>query len=156
MKKLFLVTITLFLSINVHSQMRRDRMGNPQVQREPTEQEIAKREREIEERKQEYITNFLSTLEADEFQQVIIRQHLNSFYDAKLALFKTPFERKFERQKAIEQLEKTHFEELKSLISESDMKKIQEMVKGEFDEKEVVKEKKKKKKKKRKKEKAGY
>ena len=150
-----MVVITLSLSINVHSQMRRDRMGNPQVPREPTEQEIAKREREIEERKQEYITNFLSTLEADEFQQVIIRQNLNSFYDKKLALLKTPFERNFERQKAIEQLEKTHFEELKSLISPDDMKKIQKMVKGEFNEKAVVKEKKKKKKK-RKKEKAGY
>ncbi|MCA0133472.1 hypothetical protein [Winogradskyella alexanderae] len=150
MKKLLFIVLTLVLSTNVYSQVRRDRMGNPQVRREPTEQEIEKRQRMIEERKQEYITNFLTTLEADEFQKEIIRQNLNSFYDAKVALLKTPFEHSFDRENAIKQLEKSHFKELKSLISESDMLKIEDMISGEFDEKAVVKEKKKKKKRKRK------
>ncbi|WP_438964060.1 hypothetical protein [Winogradskyella sp.] len=150
MNKTVVAIVFLFLSLNVLSQTRRDRMGNPQVNREPTEQEIAKREREIEQRKQEYISNFLTTLEADEFQQVIIRQHLNSYYDAKLAVLKTRFERSFDRANAIKHLENTHFEELKTLISEGDMNKIQDMIEGDFDEKAVKKEKKKKKKKKKK------
>ncbi|RCT54114.1 hypothetical protein [Winogradskyella sp. KYW1333] len=153
MNKTVVAIVFLFLSLNVLSQTRRDRMGNPQVNREPTEQEIAKREREIEQRKQEYISNFLTTLEADEFQQVIIRQHLNSYYDAKLSILKTPFERSFDRANAIKHLENTHFEELKTLISEGDMNKIQDMIEGDFDEKAVKKEKKKKKKKTKKKKK---
>ena len=44
-----------------------------------------------------------------------------------------------------------HFKDLEELISESDMAKIKEMIKGNFDEKEIVKEKRKKKKKKRRK-----
>ena len=153
MNKTVVAIVFLFLSLNVLSQTRRDRMGNPQVNREPTEQEIAKREREIEQRKQEYISNFLTTLEADEFQQVIIRTHLNSYYDAKLAVLKTPFERSLDRANAIKHLENTHFEELKTLISEGDMNKIQDMIEGDFDEKAVKKEKKKKKKKTKKKKK---
>ena len=127
----------------------------PQPTREPTEEEMAKRERQMEERKEEYIDNFITTLEADEFQKHIIKQNLLSFFEAKVAIFKTQFEHSLDREKAIEALEKTHFTDLKELISESDMSKINELIKGKFDEKEVVKEKKKKKKKKNRKKDKG-
>lgn len=151
MKKIVLVLFALIFGLNINAQ-RRDNMNRiPQPSREPTEEEIAKRQRDMEERKEEYIDNFITTLEADDFQKHIIKQTITSFFDAKIAIFKTQFEHSLDRKKAIETLEKTHFNDLKELISESDMTKINELVKGEFNEKEVVKEKKKKKKKKKRK-----
>ncbi|MBU2921381.1 hypothetical protein KO504_08510 [Winogradskyella psychrotolerans] len=149
MKNTFLIIFLLFISLNAFSQRNRDIGRIPQATNEPTEQEIATREREVEERKDEYINNFLSTLEGDEFQKHITKQTIVSFFDAKLAILKIKYEHYLDRKAAIEHLEKTHFTELKELISESDMTKITEMIKGEFDEKEVVKKKKEKRKKKK-------
>ncbi len=148
MKKVIIVFFALFIGLNVFGQRQRnrDRMGNPRVSREPSEQDIEKHKRKIEERKQEFITNFITTLEADDFQKEIIKQTINSFFDEKIAVLKIKFERHFDRQEAVKKLEKTHFKDLKELISESDMTKINEMIKGNFDEKEVKKEKKKRKK----------
>jgi hypothetical protein len=151
MKNIVLVLFTVFLGINIYGQGNRNINRIPQNSGEPTEQEIEKRKRMMEERKNEYINNFITTLEADEFQKEIIKQSLLSFYDKKMVLLKTQYERYFEREQAIKQLEESHFVELKDLISEGDMSKIKEMIKGEFDEKEVKKEKKKKRKKKKKK-----
>ncbi|MEP5256499.1 hypothetical protein [Winogradskyella rapida] len=144
MKTSLLVIFTLLLGLNVEAQRSRSRdMNNiPQSNREPTEQEIAKREREMEERKEEYIDNFLTTLEADDFQKHIIKQNILSFFDEKMAIFKTQYEHSLDRKEAIKNLEDTHFVELEELISEPDMAKIKEMIKGGFDEKDVKKKKK--------------
>jgi len=145
MKKIVLILFALILGLNIHAQRRRGGMNNiPQTNNEPSEKEIAKRERDMEERKEEYIDNFITTLEADEFQKHIIKQNILSFFEAKLAIFKMQFEHSIDRKKALEQLETTHFKELEELISESNMTKIKELIKGGFDEKEVVKKKKKK------------
>lgn len=149
MKKIVLVAFALFIGLNVFGQRRRNMSGIPQANREPTEKEIAKRKQLMEDRKDEYIDNFLTTLEADEFQKQIIKQTINSFYEAKLEIVKIKYERIFDRDEAIKKLEETHFVELEELISESDMKKLKEMIKGNFDEKEVVKKKKKRKRKKK-------
>jgi len=137
-------------SFNVDAQQRRNMNRIPQTSSEPSEKEIAKRKRMAEDRKDEFIANFITTLEADDFQKEIIKQHLNSFYDEKIGIFKTPYERTFEREQAIKKLEETHFKELENLISKDDMGKIKEMIKGNFDEKEVKKKKKRKEKKKNK------
>ena len=79
MKKTVLILFTLFIGLNVFGQRRRDMNGIPQTNREPTEQEIAKHKRMIEERKNEFVANFLTTLEADDFQKEIIKQTLLSF-----------------------------------------------------------------------------
>jgi hypothetical protein len=151
MKKLVLIIFTLFIGLNVQGQRRRDYTQPVRTSSEPTKQQIEKRDRMMKERREEFIANFMSTLEADEFQKVIIKQHLDSFYEAKLAILKTNFEHRLDREAAIKNLEDTHFLELEGLISEGDMKKIKEMVRGGFDEKEFLKEKKKKKRKKKKK-----
>jgi hypothetical protein len=155
MKKIVLIAFALILGLNVFGQRQRQRNMNriPQTNREPTEGEIAKRKQMIEDRKKEYITNFLTTLEADDFQKEIIKQTISSFYDAKIVILKKQYDHSLDRKEAIENLENTHFVELEELISENDMKKIKELVKGDFNEKEVVKEKKKKKKRKKKKKK---
>jgi hypothetical protein len=114
----------------------------------PNESQKERTERKIEERKQEYINNFLSTLKADDFQKEIIRQKLNSFFEEKIALSKQQYNRSFEYQEAVRKLEDNHFKDIEALLTEENMTKIKEMVKGDFDEKEVLKEKKKKKEKK--------
>ena len=151
MKKTILLLFTVLFALNVQAQRRGNSNRMPQTSSEPTEEQIAKREREMEERKEEYIDNFLTTLEADEFQKHIIKQNINSFFEAKIALFKIPFEHSLDRKTAIENLENTHFKDLEELISESDMDKIKEMIKGGFDEKEVLKDKKEKRKKRKRK-----
>lgn len=152
MKKIIIFTFAFLFGLNVFAQ-RRDRMGNPVVPREPTKEEIAKHKQKMEERKDEFIANFLTTLEADDFQKQIIKQSINSFFDARSAIYKMEFEHSIDRKEAIKKLEDTHFKDLEELISKNDMKKIKEMIKGNFDEKEVKKEKKKKKKKRKKKKK---
>ena len=151
MKKFVLIFFALFIGLNVYGQRRRDLTQPIRTNGEPTKQQIEKRDRMMKERREEFIANFMSTLEADEFQKVIIKQHLDSFYEAKLAILKTRFEHRIDREAAVKNLEDTHFLELKELISDGDMTKIKEMIAGGFDEKEVVKEKKKKKRRKKKK-----
>lgn len=149
MKKLTLLALALLLGFSLHAQTRRDRMGNPIINREPSKEEIAKYEQKLEERKDEYIANFLTTLEADDFQKEIIKQYLNSYFEAKKEVLKVKYERIFDRDQAIKKLNESHFKDLEELISENDMTKIKDMIKGDFDEDEVKKKKKKRKKKKK-------
>lgn len=151
MKKLVFVLFALLVGLNNYGQRRRDFTQPVRTNSEPTKQQIEKRDRMMKERREEFIANFMSTLEADEFQKVIIKQHLDSFYEAKLAILKTRFEHRLDREAAVKKLEDTHFVELEGLITEGDMKKIKDMVRGGFDEKEFLKEKKKEKRKKKKK-----
>ena len=53
MKKAALLTFILLLAFSTYAQSRRDRMGNPVISREPTEDEIAKYEQKLEDRKDE-------------------------------------------------------------------------------------------------------
>lgn len=101
-------------------------------------------EKKIEERKNEYINNFLLTLDADDFQKEIIRQKIDEFFDKKANLYKMPYKRSIEFEEALRKLEENHFNDIENMLTEENMTKIKEMVKGEFDEKEVVNEKKKK------------
>ena len=143
MKKILVIIFTLFLTFSVFGQNPNQMNRNivPQTNSEPTAQQIAKREREMEERINEYLANFLTTLEADEFQKHIIKQHLDSFYDARIELSKTNFEHSLDRKAAYKNLEKSHFADLETLISEGDMKKLKDLISGKFDEKEVLKKK---------------
>lgn len=112
----------------------------------PNESQKVRMEQKMEERKQDYINNFLYTLDADEFQKEIIKQKLNSFFDEKIILLKRPYNRSVELQEAITNLENSHFKDIVNMVSEDTMKKIIEMAQGDFNEKEVVKEKRKKRK----------
>lgn len=114
----------------------------------PNESQKQRAEKKIEERKQEYIGNFLSTLEVDAFQKEIIKQKLNTFFERKIELLKMPYKRSVELQEAITKLENSHFKDIEAMVTEDTMSKIIEMVQGDFNEKEVIKEKKRKKKKK--------
>lgn len=150
MKTFVFIALTALLGFNSYAQINRN-MNNriPQTNRQPTDQEIAKRDRMMKERRDEFIANFLSSLDGDAFQKEIVKQHLNTFYEAKLKLFQTPFDHKLEREKEIKKLEDTHFKDLEGMLSKSDMKKIKTMITGGFNEKEYLKKKKKKEKRKK-------
>ncbi len=144
MKTKALLFIFFALSLSVYSQ-RRDNPNQTQTE----QHQIEERKKKAEERKKEFISNFLSTLEGDDFQKQIVKQTVESYFDKKIQIYKTPFKRSVEREDAIKALDKEHFKELKTLISDSDMKKVDALITGEFDEKEVKKKKRKKGKKKR-------
>lgn len=112
----------------------------------PNESQKQRAEKKMEERKQEYIANFLSTLNVDAFQKEIIKQKLNTFFERKIELLKLPYKRSVELQEAITKLENSHFKDIEEMVTEDTMNKIIEMVQGDFNEKEVIKEKKRKKK----------
>ena len=141
MKK-YILTISLLTMLSFHKSLSQNVLTN-ESQKERTE-------RKMEERKQEYIDNFLSTLNADDFQKEIIKQKLISFFDEKIALSKQQYGRSFEYQEAVRKLEDSHFKDIEPMLTEENMAKIKEMIQGDFDEKEVIKEKKKKKDKKKK------
>lgn len=105
-------------------------------------------EQKMEDRKQEYIANFLFTLDVDEFQKEIIKQKLETFFDEKMLIYKKPFKRTVEFEEAVRNLEQTHFKDIKEMVTEDTMSKIIEMAQGDFNEKEVIKDKKRKRKKK--------
>jgi hypothetical protein len=111
------------------------------------EQEIEKRKKAMEERREEYMDNFISTLEADDFQKVIIEQYLESYFEKKIEIYQGNYEVDKARTDAVKVLDETHFSDIEELISEGDMKKIRAFCKGDFDEKKAEKERKKKKKK---------
>ena len=151
MKKIILTVFVLLLGLNIYAQ-RRGKEPNrnsriTQTQTEPTAKQIEKRAR-----LREYIDNFLTTLEADEPQKNIIKQKIMSFIDAKTTISNTKFENKLDQNKAIENLENIYFLEFIEIVSESDMAKIKEMTKGEFDDKSILKKNREVKKKRRKEE----
>jgi len=153
MKKVLLLLFVISAGYSANAQLMRQggRMQqNRMAQTQPSEEELKKQrekmEAEMKERQAEYVTNFLTTLEADDFQKEIIKQTINDYFDKKIAIYKLPFERQIERQDAVKNLNKTHFEELKTLISEGDMEKINAMIEGEFNDKDVKKKKKKRRK----------
>ena len=55
----------------------------------------------MEERKNKYIANFITTLEADDFQKEIIKQTISSFFDEKVAFFSMKFEHNLDRKDAM-------------------------------------------------------
>lgn len=121
-------------------------MGFSQVNA-PSESQKERIAQKMEERKHEYISNFLYTLDADEFQKEIIKQKLLTFFDEKTILIKTPFKRTIEFEEAVRNLEYSHFKDIENMVTEDTMKKIIEMSQGDFNEMDVVKEKRKKRKK---------
>ncbi len=151
MRTFIIIALFSVFSVSAYGQRQRPlnsgRIQQPTTQ--PNEQQLEERKKKMEKRREEYIANFMKTLEADDFQKQIIQQTLDSYFEKKLALYKVNYKHSVERDDAIKQLDETHFKELKELISESDMKRIKTLIAGEFDDAEVKKKEKKKKKKKR-------
>ena len=153
MKKLFTFILLFLVISSTFAQFgRRGRQRNmnriPQ-NTQPTEAQIEARKKEMDERRAEYVANFIKTLEAGEFEKEIIKQKLDSYYTELKTFYEIKFESQAERKDALEKMTKKHFEELEPLISESDTQKIHNFTKGKFEEKKEKKKKKRRKRRKR-------
>ncbi|MCC1484584.1 hypothetical protein [Winogradskyella immobilis] len=150
-----MISITVFGQYNNRSRrgidpLRRTQSAATQNQ-PPSEAQKERFAKKLEERKEELITNFLSTLKADEFQKEIIKQTLNDYFEKKNEFYKFPFASTREREDAEKLFNEAHFAELKTIISEADMVKVNDFITGKFSESDAKKNIKKKKKKKKKK-----
>jgi len=77
----------------------------------------------------ERIQEFLSGLDSDDFQKEIIKQKLNSYYQAKKAIFMDASLKYFERDEKLTSLDNTHFTDIKEVISDDAMEKIKVFIK---------------------------
>ena len=151
MKQLLILICLLLTTATVTAQFggqRQNRFGRQQPNTPPNENQIAAMEKKAAERQAEYIANFISTLEADEFQKEIAKQTITDYFIKAKELTKFPFENSAQRKDGFEALKKEHFAELRSLFSEKDNEQLDKFLKGKFEEKDVKKKKKKRKKKK--------
>lgn len=148
---LFMVTASSFSQIGRRgaNAVRRPLSGSS----EPTDAEKENFKKQMKEKQQEFITEFLVKLEADAFQQEIIRTTLTDYFDKIVEFSKIKFKRQIEQKDALKAFNENHFAELKTLISENDMKKITDLIEGNNEEENDDKKKKKRKKRKRNKDK---
>ena len=114
------------------------------------EKQKLKYEAEMEKKKKEYINDFVGTLKVDDFQKEIIKQQMESYFEEfkKINLLGL---REFEHKTYVQNLDDTHFKDLKAMITEDQMAQIMDALKGKWDHGEVKKKKKKDKKRNRKK-----
>lgn len=135
MKYFFLALSIIVFSFNVKAQTK-------------AEKDKARFEERIEEKKAEYITNIVNSLEElDDFQKHILRQRLNTYYD-ELSKINTLNILTFEKTALINDLDHNHFKDFKDMLGEEFVTKLLEKAKGK-DKSDQKKNKKKKKKRKK-------
>lgn len=85
---------------------------------------------EAEERKNQYIKDFVATLNVDEFQQQIIKQTLDSYFNewTKIAQYDIP---SYEKKTLAEELDAKHFNDLKLIVTDDILQKVKDAVKME-------------------------
>ncbi|MBO6606584.1 hypothetical protein [Psychroserpens sp.] len=108
-----------------------------------------KYEAEMDRKQDEYISDFLATIEVDDFQKEIITQSMKSYFEEFKNINMLQV-RDVQRQELIQNLDNTHFVDLKAMVSEDTMSKIMDALKGKW-KKETNREKKKRLKKEKKK-----
>ena len=131
MRFLFFLLFLTFLNFN-----------NAIAQSDDAKKQMEKIEKEMDKRQAEYINDFLSTIEVDDFQKEIIKQRMHSYFEAKKAIYISE-PKQFKRNQLVEQLDATHFLDIKEMITEDTMTKIMESVKGTASKKDKKKKKKK-------------
>ena len=117
--KPFLLVFMCFLFISME--------GNSQTREEKARQEYIE---EAEERKMQFINDFVATLNVDAFQKQIITQTMVSYYDewTKIAQYDIPTH---EKKGLVEELDANHFNDLKTIVSDDTFQKVKDAVKME-------------------------
>lgn len=113
------------------------------------EKDRLKYEAEMEQKKREYINDFVGTLKVDDFQKEIIKQQMESYF-VEFQKINMLGLREFERKTYVQNLDDSHFRDLKAMITEEQMSKIMDALKGKWNHSEEKKKKKKDKKRKNK------
>ena len=113
------------------------------------EKDRLKYEAQMEQKKREYINDFVGTLKVDDFQKEIIKQQMESYFVEYQKINMLGL-REFERKTYVQNLDDKHFRDLKAMITEEQMSKIMDALKGKWNHSEEKKKKKKDKKRKNK------
>lgn len=130
MQKLFFFLLFFsFYSLATHSQ-------------NSNEKQIQEMKEQYEADKLEFIENLVSSLSVDDFQKEIIKQKLNSYFDEKQKIHQANFP-SYIREEKLNELDRTHFTELKDICKDEVISKIQEAVKNPLEHKKKNKRKKK-------------
>lgn len=103
-------------------------------------------EKEMKEKEEKYIADFVKTLDENDFVKEIVSQKLLSYSDEKKKILAYEIE-SFKKQELVEELNIRHFSDLKPIASENTLEKINLLITGKYEE-HKKKEKKKRKKKK--------
>nr|WP_321235524.1 hypothetical protein [uncultured Psychroserpens sp.] len=133
--KTFYITIFCCLTLVCNSFSQQ---GKPTASQQ---QQIERYQEEAEKQKQEYITEFMTTIDVDDFQKEIIVQTLNSYFEELVKINKLGL-KSYERETHVERLDKIHFKDVKAIVSEETMAKIMDAVKGKWKKKSGKKKKK--------------
>ena len=142
--KTFYITIFCCLALTSYSFSQQDELSDSE------KNQLRRYEEDVKRQKLKYITGFVTSLEVDAFQEEIITQTLNSYFDELVKINKLRLKH-YERETLIDQLDKRHFKDVKAMVTEEVMVKIIDAARGEWDTKEDKKKKRKKKKRQQKK-----
>lgn len=129
---------------------QRQNRFNQQPQIAPNENQKEQMEKKNKLRQEEYTASFINSLEADDFQKEITKQTIADYYTQIKKFLTVKFENSVQQKEAFEGFKNQHFAELKTLLSESDNKKLDEFLDGKFKKNDGDKKKKKKRKRKKK------
>lgn len=129
MRLLFFLLFLSFLSFN-----------SAIAQSDDAKKQMEKMEKEMQKKQEAYVNDFISTLDVDDFQKEIIKQRMHSYFEAKKAIYINE-PKQFERNQLVEQLDATHFLDIKEMITEDTMTKIMESVRGTASKKDKKKKK---------------
>ncbi|WMI67197.1 hypothetical protein [Mangrovimonas sp. YM274] len=94
---------------------------------ESQQKEIERYKEKMEEEMDNFITEFVASLEVDDFQKHIIKQKLYSYFDAKQELYQAHLESYILKERLTE-LDRTHFSDLKDICTEATIQQVQEAV----------------------------
>lgn len=105
-------------------------------------------EKKVKEKLEEGIQTFVSQLDVDDFQKEIIKQKLHSYYMEQKEIYTNTSLKYYERDEQLSRLKNSHFDDIKSMISDETMGQIDLFIKdvGQTLEKEKKKKTKNKKK----------
>jgi hypothetical protein len=127
---LLVLCLTLALQTTVFSQT-----NNEARQKE-------KYEEKVEENKQKYIQDFLKSLDVDAFQKEIIYQSIDTYFD-EVTKIQTFGLKSYEMKDEIDKMRRRHFADVRTIVSEEVMQRIEDAVTGKWDPKKDKKKQKK-------------
>ena len=99
------------------------------VERSDTAPNAEDQKKEFQEKLEKHIQNFINKLEVDEFQKHIIKQKLHSYFVEKMSLFKSGIKNREALEEKIQQLNNTHFNDLKEMTPVHIQDSIQKFIK---------------------------
>ncbi|WP_026752907.1 hypothetical protein [Sediminibacter sp. Hel_I_10] len=109
------------------------------------EKEKERYEEQVEENKQKFLNEFIKTLDVDDFQKEIIRQTMDSYFDEVVKISKLGL-KSFEAKDEVVKMRARHFTDVRAIVNEDVMMKIEDALTGKWNPKDEKKKRKKRKK----------